>query len=36
MIFENSKKDFSSYAGYLFMFENDFDRKDAIFVIVAL
>ena len=33
---ENSKQDFSSHAGYLFMFENGFDRKDAIFVIVAL
>ena len=35
-IFENSKKHFSSHAGYLFMFLNGFNRKDVIFVIVAL
>ena len=35
-IFENSKQYFSSHAGYLFMRYNGFDRKDAIFVIVAL
>jgi len=35
-IFENSKQHFSSYAGYLFVFENGFNRKDVIFVVVAL
>ena len=35
-IFENSKQHFSSHAGYLFMFWNGFNRKDVIFVIVAL
>ena len=34
-IFEKSKQNFSSHAGYLLMFYNGFDRKDAIFVIVA-
>ena len=35
-IFKNSKRHFSSHAGYLFMFKNGFGRKDAIFIIVAL
>ena len=35
-IFEKSKQHFSSQADYLFMFQNGFDRKDAIFVIVPL
>ena len=35
-IFENSKQLFSSHAVYLFMFQNDGDWKDAIFVIVPL
>ena len=35
-IFENSKQHFSSNAGRLFIFWNGFDRKDAVFVIVAL
>ena len=34
-IFENNKQHFSSHADYLFKFSNGFDRKDAIFVIVA-
>ena len=35
-IFENSKQHFSSHAVCLFMFQNDLDKKDAIFVIVPL
>ena len=35
-IFENSKQHFSSLTGYLFVFSNGFDRKDVIFIIVAL
>ena len=35
-IFENSKQHFSSHAVYFFMFQNDLNRKGAIFVIVPL
>ena len=35
-IFEKSKRNLSSYAVYLFMFENGLEWKDAIFVIVPL
>ena len=35
-IFKNSKRHFSSHAGYLFMFKNGIGRKDAIFITVAL
>jgi len=35
-IFENSKQHFSSHVGYLFVFKNGFNRKDVIFVLVAL
>ena len=34
-IFENSKQRFSFHAGYLFVFQNGFNRTDVIFVIVA-
>ena len=33
-IYENSKRHFSSYTDYLFAFKNDFDKKDAIFVML--
>ena len=36
LIIKNSKRHFSSHAGYLFMFKNGFGGKDVIFIIVAL
>ena len=35
-IFENSEQHFPSHSDYLFMCQNGFNRKDAIFVLLPL